>query len=555
MALTSGKTFATMHAAKTAIHMQFVEDGRRGKVLRAESFRYIMACTGKKCEYRITARWLQRSCSVSVSVSGRHTCSTVGVHTISGNYSKWVVDALKRTKVPNIESMSPKDVVEYIKKTFKVTITYFVARRALKKALGQGPKMVTKGLSKLESFCEQIRSVGGIAQLVTENGSFKRVFFSTAASRKAYPYLLPIVSIDGTHLLSAHKGVLLLALAPDCENQLVLIAAGIVEGENHDSWSWFLELLKQSVPSLAALPSLSCIMSDRDKGIISAVQSVFPDVPHAKCLRHLSLNFKSKFKNSGLCNLLWSAGTTFSRDRFAEVMDTIKKTNLSAYEYLKESDPKTWANSQFSVPRYTRVTSNNVETYNSVFKPIRGLPYLDLLLKIHRHTMDIFAGRHGGKKFAKEALWSSWASQEIQKRSKNKECYQVIKSSDEKGLVILGNKEYVVDLSNKTCSCIQFQSTRIPCVHALAMASAANVDPYVLLGEEFSRQNYVATYSTGVEPISRYDLIPSVAGLNPPQVKQQRGRPKKKRAHHPAEAPKKKRCAKGWKETPLPVKQ
>ena len=32
-------------------------------------------------------------------------------------------------------------------------------------------------------------------------------------------------------------------------------------------------------------------MSDRDKGLINAVRKVFPDIPHSKCLHHLSENF------------------------------------------------------------------------------------------------------------------------------------------------------------------------------------------------------------------------------------------------------------------------
>ena len=36
-------------------------------------------------------------------------------------------------------------------------------------------------------------------------------------------------------------------------------------------------------------------MSDRDKGLINAARKVFANIPHSRCLPHLSENFKKKF--------------------------------------------------------------------------------------------------------------------------------------------------------------------------------------------------------------------------------------------------------------------
>jgi hypothetical protein len=53
-----------------------------------------------------------------------------------------------------------------------------------------------------------------------------------------------VLSIDGTFLTGKYKGTLLVAIAADANNQLLPIAYGLAEGENKDSWLWFLSCLK-----------------------------------------------------------------------------------------------------------------------------------------------------------------------------------------------------------------------------------------------------------------------------------------------------------------------
>ena len=96
-------------------------------------------------------------------------------------------------------------------------------------------------------------------------------------------------------------GVLLAATAIDARGCLFPLAHAVVNAENHENWLWFLQLLLTVVQS-HALQSLIdkalLLLSDRQKGLLQAVDLVFPSCPHGYYLKHLEQNFHKEFKNT-----------------------------------------------------------------------------------------------------------------------------------------------------------------------------------------------------------------------------------------------------------------
>ncbi|KAK0588009.1 hypothetical protein LWI29_032802 [Acer saccharum] len=82
----------------------------------------------------------------------------------------------------------------------------------------------------------------------------------------------PVVSIDATHLTGSLKGVLLIASAKDGDSKIYPLAFGFAASECKGSWTWFLSELKKGIGS----PQDLVIVSDRHRGIISAMNEVFP---------------------------------------------------------------------------------------------------------------------------------------------------------------------------------------------------------------------------------------------------------------------------------------
>ena len=101
----------------------------------------------------------------------------------------------------------------------------------------------------------------------------------------------PVVLVDGTFLIGKYICTLMMVAAVDPEDQIVPMAFALVEGENNESWSWFMRLLHVQVLG----PTCTiCLISDRHVGLLNAVAEHidgFPPLVHRWCMRHFAANF------------------------------------------------------------------------------------------------------------------------------------------------------------------------------------------------------------------------------------------------------------------------
>jgi hypothetical protein len=74
-----------------------------------------------------------------------------------------------------------------------------------------------------------------------------RVFWFFAQMQHAFQYCQPVILVDGTFLTGKYMGTLMMVVAIVPENQIVPIAYALAEGENNESWSWFMRLLRTEV--------------------------------------------------------------------------------------------------------------------------------------------------------------------------------------------------------------------------------------------------------------------------------------------------------------------
>lgn len=130
-----------------------------------------------------------------------------------------------------------------------------------------------------------------------------------------------IISVDGTHLYTKYRHKMLIVVTLEANNQILPLAFSIVDEETYDSWKWFLGLLATHV----VLGERGvCLISDRHKGIVCAVDDVRafhpPRGAYRYCLRHLCSNFNSKFKNVHLKDLCWEAGSQHQVRKFDATM-------------------------------------------------------------------------------------------------------------------------------------------------------------------------------------------------------------------------------------------
>lgn len=108
-----------------------------------------------------------------------------------------------------------------------------------------------ESFAHIPSYCRTVlnSNPGSIARYhVEEGGKFKRVFVAFHASVEGFVNgCCLLIGVDGTFFKSHTKGMLLIAVSLDANNQIFSLAIGVVEKESNDSWTFFLECLKDGL--------------------------------------------------------------------------------------------------------------------------------------------------------------------------------------------------------------------------------------------------------------------------------------------------------------------
>ena len=142
--------------------------------------------------------------------------------------------------------------------------------------------------------------------------------------------------------------------------------------------------------------TMLCFLSDRQKGIIEAVDNSFPaSCPHGYCLKHLEECFRRQFHNKELCTLLWKAARATDQAVFDKVVADMNAIDERAFRWLEaNAHPRHWAELYFRGHRYDHLTSNISESLNSWLLQARQMPLLPMLETIRHKLMEWFTERH-----------------------------------------------------------------------------------------------------------------------------------------------------------------
>ena len=248
---------------------------------------------------------------------------------------------------------------------------------------------------------------------------FQRVFWSFKPSIEGFEHCRPILSIDGTHLYGKYKGTLLISMGCDGNNQLFPLAFAITEGENIDSWGWFLTCIKNRVTQRTGI----CVISERHPGIMVAMSDPYlgwdaPSSYHMICMRHLESNFMTWFKDKLLKNLVCIAALATTQHKFNKHMTTSRRINSEAQQWLEAIPFQLWALSHDGGRRYGIMTTNMSKVFNSVLKGARSLPFTALVQLTFFRLNSYFVARReqGANILAFDEQFTPYVDAQIQGR-------------------------------------------------------------------------------------------------------------------------------------------
>ncbi|KAL2253510.1 UNVERIFIED_CONTAM: hypothetical protein Sindi_0145700 [Sesamum indicum] len=325
-----------------------------------------------------------------------------------------------------------------------------------------------------------------------------------------------IICVDGCHLKGPHKGILLTAVGVDPNNNLYPIAYAVVQRESTDTWEWFLTVLKQDI--CIQRDSEYTFMSDKQKGLIQAFQSVFPNAAHRFCVRHLHNNFKNAgFRGLAYKNAMWKAARASTVGEFKLRMEEIKKLDEKAFDWLNEKPPSEWSKSHFTeLPKCDMLLNNCCESFNANIMDARDKPILTMLEWIREYLMRRL--QENREKASKK--WKGTLCPKIKKLlqkyvDKIGDCIPIKANDRHYQISCYDGSQFSVDLERRTCTCRLWQLSGIPCKHACSAIFNQNLQPEDMVHPYYNVDTYKSVYEPAILPISG-EMLWSETGFIPP---------------------------------------
>lgn len=175
----------------------------------------------------------------------------------------------------------------------------------------------------------------------------------------------------------------MMAVVVDPKDQIVPMAFALAEGENNESWSWFMRLLRVQVlgPSRTV-----CLISYHHPGILNAAGEHidgFPLIVHRWCMRHFATNFWQRQRKKEVCDKVKALCCVHIEHQFKEIKRELDKMVNEAgkawFEAQMEHKAK-WALAYDEGGfRYGIMTTNSSESFNRVFTGVRSLPMFGIV--------------------------------------------------------------------------------------------------------------------------------------------------------------------------------
>ncbi|XP_015971013.1 uncharacterized protein LOC107494493 [Arachis duranensis] len=355
---------------------------------------------------------------------------------------------------------------------------------------------------------------------------FHRMFWTFPPCIEAFCHCKPLVSIDDTHLYGKYGGTLLLAIAQDGNSNILPVAFALVEGENAESWPYFLSNLRRHVTPQQGI----LVISDRHNGIKAALES--PDSgwqpPHAYrafCIRHVAANFALTFKGQDARRSLVNAAYAKTEAEFDYWFDIMRTENPAMCD---------WGT--------------------------RNLPVTSLVKSAYLRLAELFVvrGQTAEAQLGSGHRFSQAVVKAIKRNLKDLRCFTVtvfdrhhldytVAKTTPTGKFSLGS--YQVSLRDRTCDCGYFQALHYPCCHALACCVQSQLDWDTYVDEVYTMSEVFKVYEISFSPCIPEGLWPPYDGptmIPDPDMRRAReGRPRSTRIRNnmdEADTSRPKRC-------------
>nr|KAJ0209902.1 hypothetical protein LSAT_V11C400164130 [Lactuca sativa] len=405
----------------------------------------------------------------------QHTClQTRKIRACNYKFlSEQIVDTVEAN--PEIPLRALREMLE---KKYQLGLSDMKVHRAKTKALESIRGDFAAQYSCLRDYLQEVQSrnpnttvklqVQSEPCYASETRVFERVYICLGPLKSGFAAgKRDLLGLDGAFMKGPYHGMILTAVGLDGNNCTYPLAYAVVEAENFNSWTWFLTNLGDDLGLYAN--SNFTFISDRQKGLLPALEKLFPAAEHRYCLRHLHENMKRKWRGKEFKDCLWKCATCTTIPQFNSAMEELKKLNSEAYDWLNSIPPKHWSRSHFSGRAHCDAVLNNMcESLNSKIVKGRDKPIISCLEFIREYIMRkiVMVQKEIDKANGPLTPTATKTLEKIKERAA--QCRAVFCGNGKYQVTSEGTNQYVVNMDQQTCSCNRWELTGIPCKHSIA---------------------------------------------------------------------------------------
>ncbi|XP_014494949.1 uncharacterized protein LOC106756857 [Vigna radiata var. radiata] len=356
---SDGEQKALSKDFKSALQEHSVLNGKEVKFVKNDLKRVRAVCK-KGCGFLIMTSKVGSSQTFRVkTLVGQNCGRTFGNKSAS---VEWIAQVLVDRFV-NVAGMTVIQIIDEIKKSYSVGITYWKAGRAKKIAMdclvGDGERQYAR---LYDYVAELLRVKAGTFKIKVNQPQptlpprFGSFYMCLEGCKEGFlGSCRPFIEVDGCHLKTSYGGQLLVAVGRDPNDQYFPLTFAV--------------------------------------GLMSVFDDILNGVEHRLCLCHLYNNFKKKFgRGLVIRDLMMGAAKATYHKKWEKKMGELKNLNVDAFNWLMGIPTKSWCKHAFSAYSRCDVLINNLsESFNSTILLARDKPIITMMEWIGSYLMSRFA--------------------------------------------------------------------------------------------------------------------------------------------------------------------
>ncbi|KAL0384156.1 UNVERIFIED_CONTAM: hypothetical protein Sradi_2809900 [Sesamum radiatum] len=269
------------------------------------------------------------------------------------------------------------------------------------------------------------------------------------------------------------------------------------------------------------------IMSDKQKGLIDAVDMLLPHCEHRFCVYS---NFKVAHKGLSLKMILWKAAKATRIVDFEKTLCELRDRDKEAFKWLVKRPAAQWSRAYFRTHSKCDILLNNLcESFNATLVAARSKPIVDMLETIRMMLMKRIYVKRDQMKKHKGILCPNIQKMMEELKKKSMEYIAHWNGHDQFEIEGCYGDRHTVNLTEQTCSCRKWQLTGIPCAHAISGMFFMGYKPEDYVDECYKKAVFLKVYSHLMMPLHGPEKWPQSKRkpLLPPIIERMPGRPKK----------------------------